>query len=201
MKEEIDANNQQEINSELPGNLLVLSVISALVYVVVGWLIFYFFRDMGVESAFDHGFSVSTQLAIGTGSGIVGAGIISYLMDRPPISGVLDDFYIVRILSNTRLGLFDRTQLSLFAGAGEEFLFRGAMQPLLGIWVTSLIFVGLHGYFKFQKLGHIAFGVMMFGLSMGLGYVYEYAGLIAAMTAHAIYDMIMLYQVTKKLTD
>jgi membrane protease YdiL (CAAX protease family) len=33
---------------------------------------------------------------------------------------------------------------------------------------------------------------MMFGLSMGLGYLFEEAGLIAAMTAHAVYDIIML---------
>ena len=32
----------------------------------------------------------------------------------------------------------------------------------------------------------------MFGLSMGLGYLFEEAGLIAAMVAHAVYDLTML---------
>ena len=66
------------------------------------------------------------------------------------------------------------------------------IQPLLGIWITSIIFVGLHGYFKFKSAGHIIFGVLMFGLSMGLGYLFEEAGLIAAMVAHAVYDLTML---------
>jgi len=66
------------------------------------------------------------------------------------------------------------------------------IQPLLGIWITSIIFVGLHGYFKFKSARHIIFGVLMFGLSMGLGYLFEEAGLIAAMVAHAVYDLIML---------
>lgn len=95
------------------------------------------------------------------------------------------------------LNRFDRWQLSLFAGAGEELLFRGAIQPLLGIWVTSAIFIGIHGYFKFTSIGHIIFGVMMFSLSIMLGYLFEHAGLIAAMSAHAIYDVIMLKMVQK----
>lgn len=179
-------------------NLLMLSVVSAGVYFLLSYLIFYFFQGTSLAGAFDYDISVSNQLIIGIMAGGAAAGGITFIMNRPPVSKVLHDFYIVEIISNTRLTAFDRTQASLFAGVGEELLFRGALQPLLGVWLTSVIFVGLHGYFKFQSLGHIAFGLMMFGLSVLLGYLFEYVGLIAAMSAHAAYDMIMLYVVQKK---
>lgn len=197
MTGEADTENNREPFLDLPKqNLLALSIISAIVYMILAWLIFYFFRGTEITSAFDHGYSLGNQLLTGIVCGCTGAGIIAFLMNRPPVSGVLNDFYIVRVLKELRLTKLDCIQLSLFAGAGEELLFRGAIQPLLGIWVTSIIFIGLHGYFKFQKMGHLAFGTMMFGLSVGLGYVYDHAGLVAAMTAHAVSDMIMLFLVS-----
>ncbi|MFH5883294.1 CPBP family intramembrane glutamic endopeptidase [Halalkalibaculum sp. DA3122] len=196
MTDKPDINDEPGRHLQIPKrNLLLLSVGSAVVYLLLAWLIFYFFHKTELVSAFEHGFSLSNQLWTGAVAGGAGAAVVTLLIKRPPVAGVLDDFYIVRALKNTPLTKFDCVQLSLFAGTGEELLFRGAIQPLLGIWVTSVIFVGIHGYFKFQKPGHWVFGAMMFGLSMGLGYLFEYAGLAAAMTAHAVYDLIMLYLV------
>lgn len=178
-------------------NLLALSVISAAVYVLLAWGILYYFQGVGLQEAFTGNYSFSIQFVIGLFTGVAVAAVIYLIIQRPPVSGVLDDFYIVRIIADTKFSAFDRFQLSLFAGTGEELLFRGAIQPLLGIWWTSVLFIGLHGYFRFQKLGHWLFGGMMFGLSMLLGYLFEYVGLIAAMTAHAIYDLIMLQLMTR----
>ncbi len=167
-------------------------MMSAVVYLLLAYLIFRYLRETSLAEAFMHGYSLQNQLLIGIAGGGAAAGVISLIASRPPVSGVLNDFHIVRIISQLRLTAFDRIQLSAFAGAGEELLFRGALQPLLGIWLTSLIFVGIHGYFKFKSAGHMVFGFIMFGLSVMLGYLFEYAGLIAAMTAHAVYDIIML---------
>lgn len=187
----------QDFKPEAPGRIpsrewLILSLMSFAVYLGISYLVFYFFHEAGPEKAFNHGLSLTNQLVTGIGSGVIGSGIIWFAINRSPVSEVLDDFYIIKMVRQSRLTTFDRIQLSFFAGAGEELLFRGAIQPLLGIWVTSLIFVGLHGYFKFKSMGHLIFGGIMFGLSIGLGYLFEYAGLIAAMSAHATYDVIML---------
>lgn len=199
MSFDYDPGNESEHLPEMSGrSLLWLSVISALVYLFLALLIFHFFRESSVAGAFEHGFSVSRQLFIGILAGSAAAAAVGYIIRRPPVSEVLNDFYIVELVSKTHFAVFDRVQLSLFAGAGEELLFRGALQPLLGIWLTSLIFVGLHGYFKFQSFGHFLFGAMMFGLSVLLGYLFEYAGLIAAMSAHAVYDIIVLQLIQQK---
>lgn len=184
-----EPNESRDISSE---KLFILSVTSAAVYLLLSFLIYHFIHGSALEQAFKHGYSVQGQLVYGLAAGGIAAAIIGFIMKRPPVSGVLRDFQIVEMLMNIRLTLFDRFQLSFFAGVGEELLFRGAIQPLLGIWLTSLLFVGIHGYFKFKTMGHVLFGLMMFGLSVGLGYLFEGVGLIAAMAAHAVYDLIML---------
>lgn len=173
-------------------NLLVLSVTSAVVYLLLSLAIFYFIHGYAPEKAFYHGYSIPVQLLAGIVAGCIAAALIGFAMSFTLISDVLHDFYIVKVLMEMRLTYFDRTQLSLFAGVGEELLFRGAIQPLLGIWLTSILFIGMHGYFKFKKTGHLLFGMIMFTLSVGLGYIFEIAGLVAAMAAHAVYDAIML---------
>jgi hypothetical protein len=187
--------DSQQIPSK---ELLMISAISGITYLFLAFLIYCYIHNENLLIAFEHGYSTVSQLVIGIGAGGAAASAIAFLINRPPISGVLHDFYIVDIVSKMKLSRFDRIQLSAIAGVGEELLFRGAIQPLLGIWITSFIFIGIHGYFKFKSVGHLLFGLTMFGLSMLLGYLYEYSGLIAAMSAHAIYDVIMLRMVQVK---
>lgn len=176
-------------------NLLAMSVISFVIYSLLAIAIIYWFHDGTITRLFEHGYSFSRQIAVGGIAGCLAAAVIMFIANRKPVSQVLDDFYLFRIISQTRFTNFDRIQLSIFAGVGEELLFRGAIQPVLGIWITSVIFIGIHGYFKFTSAGHLIFGVMMFGLSVILGYLFEYSGLVAAMTAHAVYDILMLWWV------
>lgn len=173
--------------------LLGMSLASALLYLLLAVGIFYFLHEEGLRSAFSHGYSLSGQLLTGGFAGLIAACVIIFFASRSPVSDILDDFAIVRAVRQIHFTSFDRIQLSLFAGAGEELLFRGALQPLLGIWITSLIFVGIHGYFKFQRAGHWLFGILMFGLSVLLGLLFEHAGLISAMAAHALYDILLLW--------
>lgn len=172
--------------------LLMLSLASALVYVSLTLGIVHYAHEEGVSSLFEHGFSLTGQLLSGLAFGLVAAGFVAYVMFRTPVAGILRDYTLVDLLAGMKFSRFDRAQVSFFAGVGEELLFRGALQPVIGLWLTSLLFVALHGYFKFTSLLHVLFGVMMFGLSVGLGLLFEWAGLIAAMTAHAVYDYIML---------
>ena len=194
MENEFDDDLEKEItHGELSGSrLLMLSVFSAAFYLLLALLIYYYLYNEPITEAFAHGLSVNMQFLAGVIAGSLAAAAVGFVIVREPVAGVLEDFYIVKAISKIRFNQFDRFQLSFFAGTGEELLFRGAIQPLLGIWITSLIFVGLHGYFKFKSAGHVIFGVLMFGLSVMLGYLFREAGLIAAMTAHAVYDFIML---------
>lgn len=174
-------------------NLLALSAGSALLYVFLAWLLVMLFHETSLPDLLsDHRQNLTRQLAMGTLAGILAAGFIGLACFRTSLVEVLDDYAIIRALSQQRLRRFERLHLSLFAGFGEEILFRMALQPLLGIWVVSLLFVVLHGYVKFRSWRHLLFGGYMFALSAGLGLLFEHVGLVAAMAAHAVYDYLML---------
>ena len=80
---------------------------------------------------------------------------------------------------------------SFCAGVGEEILFRGAIQPHLGIWLTSVLFIFLHGYLNPFNMAITIYGIFMVIISAGLGYLYELFGIYSAMFAHFIFDVAM----------
>jgi membrane protease YdiL (CAAX protease family) len=80
----------------------------------------------------------------------------------------------------------------------EEIFFRGAVQPLLGIGITSLLFMLVHMRYdrtawnrKNLPLDLAAFG-MLFAVSAILGALCAYVGLASAMAAHFTYDVAVL---------
>ena len=73
--------------------------------------------------------------------------------------------------------------IGLGAGLGEETLFRGAVQPTLGILPTSILFASMHvQYGPSLLLGYI------FVLSIGLGYLRRRFNTTASFLAHAAYN-------------
>jgi len=71
------------------------------------------------------------------------------------------------------------------AGLGEETLFRGAVQPVLGIVATSVLFASMHvQYGPSLLLGYI------FVLSLGLGYLRRRFNTTASFLAHAGYNFV-----------
>jgi len=67
----------------------------------------------------------------------------------------------------------------------------------LGIWLTSLIFIGIHGYIRFKTFRHILFTGFTFLLSSVLGVLMIYFGILAAIIAHTVYDIILLRELKK----
>ena len=83
------------------------------------------------------------------------------------------------------IGPLSTAQIAVFSaasGLAEEMFFRGAMQPTLGLWVTSLIFGVCHGYFD-RRLAPWA--AMAAATGLGLGWLAELTGsLLAPVLAH-----------------
>src|SRR5829696_2331018 len=73
--------------------------------------------------------------------------------------------------------------LGFAAGAGEETLFRGAVQPVFGIALTSILFASMHiQYGPSVLLGYI------FILSLGLGLLRKRINTTASFLAHSGYN-------------
>lgn len=75
--------------------------------------------------------------------------------------------------------------LALGAGIGEEILFRGALQPVFGIWFTSLIFAIVH--VQYGLLTPATF--VLFLLSIILGFIRQRHNTTVAIFVHLGYDL------------
>ena len=84
--------------------------------------------------------------------------------------------------------------VSLCAGAGEELLFRGALQAWLGIPLTSLLFVALHGYLDPRDWRISSYGLYLTAAMIGLGYMAAHLGLLGPIIAHTIIDIVLLHR-------
>jgi membrane protease YdiL (CAAX protease family) len=94
------------------------------------------------------------------------------------------------------IGSLDPIWLSMCAGVGEEMLFRGSLQPMLGLWWTSLLFACAHvtpKQYRALDRGGFAYVASVFAGGLLLGTVFSEIGLIAAMAVHATWDLVVIF--------
>jgi hypothetical protein len=95
-----------------------------------------------------------------------------------------------RRVTEALAGALDRrsmTMVALSAGIGEEITMRGALQPKLGLVLTSLFFAALHIQYSWYGMGTI----FVFGLILGL--VRKRTNTAVVMAMHALYDLLALF--------
>lgn len=141
-----------------------------------------------------------TQLLVGQVLALFAAGV-SWLLFRM----TADSAASARTIdSYARLDLSGLNPLwiSIAAAIGEEMLFRAALQPLLGVWIVSLLFLVTHvPVYRFRKLdgATLAQAASVFAGSVVLGFVFQRVGLLAAMLVHAWIDVVGLMIVRNSL--
>lgn len=130
---------------------------------------------------------------IGLAAALVLAGGNFILLRHAPgnwlVNGVRTVYHDVLVPLFAGLGGVGIIVLGAAAGIGEEWLFRGALQPSLGLVATSLVFGLAHvGGWKMLPFGVWAsiMGLILGGLAITTG------GLIAPIVAHGVYDMMAL---------
>lgn len=83
--------------------------------------------------------------------------------------------------------------VALYSALGEELLFRGGLQPWLGLWITSILFGILH-WPSNKNMIFYPFFAMAAGFSFG--WMFEYTGgLLAPILAHCIINAVNLYRI------
>lgn len=90
-------------------------------------------------------------------------------------------------LANAFATLPEAFVLSASAGIGEEILFRGALQPVFGNVITSVLFALLHTQ-SLLSLGLL----LLFFVSLGLGWIRTRYSTTAAIIAHFTYNFVQL---------
>jgi membrane protease YdiL (CAAX protease family) len=79
--------------------------------------------------------------------------------------------------------LWEWLLLALAAGIGEELLFRGALQPVMGLAGTSLLFALVH-----VQYGYTPFMLVVVFIAVVLGLVRRYFSTTIAIVVHVGYD-------------
>ncbi len=102
------------------------------------------------------------------------------------------------LLDHYELNTFLVIFLSVCAGVGEEIFFRGALQPIIGIWATSIFFVAIHGYFSFKDKRVNIFALMLTLFIALLGWASQTYSIWLAIAAHFSYDLVLLFYYFKE---
>ncbi len=157
----------------------------------VGTFLLYFFHDTSLLKIFsDAPHNILIQIAIGIFYAIISSVILVYLLQKQMLDGTRHFFS--GLMKKYSMNIGDILFLSFCAGAGEELLFRAAIQPWLGIWLTSLLFIFLHGYLNPYNKPLFIYGTVLLIVSAGFGYLVQISGIIAAIIAHFLIDVVLM---------
>jgi hypothetical protein len=112
---------------------------------------------------------------------------------REQVQWLIDEMFPSR-----SIGQF--AMVAVLAGVGEELLFRGTMQSILGSWttpviglvITSLLFGLAHALSKLYFLFAVAVGAFLGWMTL------KYNDLVAPMVAHGVYDFLALVYLSRR---
>lgn len=163
---------------------------------LISYIVF-LFQKKPFASVFYADINPILGFAAGCGIGIlVSVPCVLFVYKNKIFADVLEMFD--ELLDIFGLKMMDFIIVSLLAGICEEILFRATFQPMLGVWLTSFIFILLHGYFNPKNWKIFLFGVIMFAISVLIGFVYKWLGLFAAIGLHSSYDFLVLFLLSIK---
>lgn len=131
--------------------------------------------------------------AIGLAVAAALGGTNHFLLTRAPANWLVNGLRVVYretiVPLFGQLNSFAAIAIGAAAGVGEEWLFRGIVQPVAGLAIASVLFGLAHvGGMRMLPFGvwAAAMGLVLGALAIGTG------GLTAPMVAHGVYDMLAL---------
>jgi len=176
-------------------HFMLLGLLTLVGFSAIGFAINYFFRGMSPLELFDSEWSWYWQLPIGMGFGLVSAWLAWWLVPRTLMKEV-HRFYS-QVIHRLQLGWPAILFISFCAGFGEEVLFRGSLQHYMGLWITSIVFVAIHGYLNPGNWRLSIYGAYMVLVIAGMGWMFTHLGILSAITAHFIIDVVLLRRLSK----
>jgi hypothetical protein len=171
--------------------IMPLAWVTLIGFPLIGLLVLFFFRENPLNIMFRSSSNILLQLVVGLLVGtLLGLGA-KWIVSRPFLNEV--GIKYARIIQKFGISTAGIWFISFCAGFGEELLFRGALQPLLGIWLTAIIFVAIHGYLDPRDWRVSVYGVFMTLAIAALGYLTDLMGIWTAAAAHMMIDVVLFY--------
>ena len=169
--------------------IYILGIITLLVFPIPAFLYLYFFEGYSIQDFIRWDEIFRPQTILGINLGIVYAFIALIFMGAPIFDKLPNR--VENIVRNMRLTAWDAIFLSICAGVGEELLFRAGMQTILGPWITSVIFVAVHGYLNPRKWRMSLYGLIVLPFIFLISFGYDHFGQWFSIGGHFSYDLIL----------
>ena len=171
------------------------ALITSLLFPLITWTGYQIFGGPSISDILTKGpLPLWLQLGWGAIIGLAFYGMIYGMLTTSRMQPVRHHYN--RLFRNVPMSMIDLVGASLLAALTEELFFRGWLQYHIGIIPTAIIFIGIHGYYYQRGVrGIFMLGVALTVFAVVLGYLYEYAGYGAAVSAHLIYNMGMFWWV------
>jgi len=171
-------------------SLWFMGLATLIVFPLLAWLIIYLsgnnFLDL-FKIKLPQLYSLPTFLSLGIVFGL----FVIWLTELPYFDKPLSRYR--NLLSHLKINRFYAYFLSFCAGFGEEVFFRGALQPLIGIWITAVFFVAIHGYFSLKNHALNLFAIALTLFIVVLGWAAKEFTIWHAIAGHFSYDLVLLH--------
>ena len=175
--------------------LLWAALFTLIGFPLIGWGILSIFEDNALSIIFRSPVNIWIQIPTGIALGFILGYGAKFIVEQPFLSDVQEKYS--RVIAGLKLNEWQIIFISLCAGFGEELLFRGAIQPLMGLWITAIVFVAIHGYLNPRDWKMTVYGIYMTIAIAALGYYTDYIGVIGASLAHAGIDYVLFKHLIK----
>lgn len=173
-----------------------LSVLTLFGFSILGFWIITLFQEVTVAEVLMGKSSLLWQLAVGSAYGLIVSTLALTLVKSDFLDSVTKTYS--GMFANLDLRIEDILFFSFCAGVGEEIFFRAALQPFMGIWITAIFFVMIHGYLNPRNWRMMLYGSLLTLIVVGMGYLFAEFGIWAAASAHFIYDVVMFRHLVHK---
>lgn len=174
--------------------IFILAIATLVVFGGLGVIIIPYVRKMDFADFFSGAEKYWLQITVGILFGIITAKAGWQIVELPMLKKT--KAFFSGLIKPLNLDTTQIVLISLCAGIGEELFFRGAIQPMLGVWMTAILFVLLHGYLNPFDMSLTMYGIYMVLVIGVLGLMTEHFGILTAIVAHTLIDIILLRELS-----
>ena len=179
--------------------LHLLGWVTLIVFPIPAYFAVHYFKDVQWETFIQLDKIAPIPLLYGLEFGIIYAFLASVILKAPIFKSV--PLGIEQLIKGLKINFIDAIFLSLCAGIGEELLFRSGMQTFFGVWITSFVFVAIHGYFSIKNFKKSLYGLVVLPFIILISFGYEHFGLWFSVAAHFSYDLVLFVAMIAEKDD
>jgi membrane protease YdiL (CAAX protease family) len=172
-----------------------LGLITLLVFPIPAFWALRYFKEINPWEVLDFTKLINPKTLLGLSWGMIYAVFSMGIFQLKIFGNELDRQE--KLIQSMNLNLVDKIFLSFCAGFGEEILFRVGVQHWLGIWITSILFIAIHGYLNPKKWRLSLYGILLLPFILSLGSWLSPMGIWFCIAAHFSYDLMLFISIDR----